>query len=113
MSIDRKERKIHCRLGEEGAPILVFELDDFVGAKKSIIWEYYGIRKGKLIKTVFELEGKIFEGEASQNTNLILGEHPIADQLGKLLLSNKVMRIVIGHDVKGKLRRPVRVEMKE
>jgi hypothetical protein len=109
INIDRKERKIHCRLGEEGAPILVFELDDFVGAEKSVIWEYYGIRKGKLIKTVFALEGKIFEGEASQNTNLILGEHPIADQLGKLLLSNKVMRIVIGHDVKGKLRKPVRV----
>lgn len=110
IDIDRREGKIHCRLGDKGALVFAFELYDFVGTEKSVTWEYYGIRKGELLKTIFELEGKIFEGKANHNTNLILGEHPIADQLRKLLLSNNVMRIVIGHDIKGKLRKPMRVK---
>ena len=107
--IDRyeKDHKIHWRLGGEEMPVLMFEIEDVTGPEKRIRWDYYGIRKGALIKTVFEIEGKIFEGEAGQNTKLTLGEHPIAVELGKLLLSDEVTRIITGHGLKGKLIKPV------
>lgn len=111
--INSKDRKIHCRLGEKEAPVLVFEVDDLYGPQEKVIWEYYGIRKGKLIKTTFEVEGKIFEGEAGKNTTFILGEHPISDKLRSLIISSQVRRIMIGHELKGKLRKPVLIERRE
>jgi hypothetical protein len=86
---------------------------DNIGNERRLRWEYYGNRKGQIIKTIFELEGKIYEGEGSVNSKLILGEHPISEELRKLLLSEEVLRIIIGHDVSGNLRKPVLVEMKE
>jgi hypothetical protein len=110
-SIDRYERGniIHWRLGDEEKPVLMFEMEDVTGPEKRIRWDYYGNRKKAMIKTVFEIEGKIFEGEAGQNTKLTLGGHPIAAELGKLLLSYEVVRIITGHDLKGKLRKPIPV----
>lgn len=102
-----KGRKIFWRLGGVEEPVLMFEMEDVIGPEQRIRWDYYGIRKGALIKTVFDFEGKIFESEAGQNTKLILGKHPIGVELGKLLLSDKVIRTITGHDLKGKLRKPV------
>jgi hypothetical protein len=111
IEIKNKEGTLHCQLIEGGTQILEFEMDDFIGSKQSINWEYYGNRKGQIIKTIFELKGKIYEGDATQKTKLSLGEHPIADKLRKLLISDEVVRIVIGHDVSGYLRKPVLVDL--
>jgi hypothetical protein len=106
-------RKIFWRLMGDDSTILEFEMDDSIGNEKSLRWEYYGNRKGQIIKTIFDLKGKIYEGEGTNNPRLVLGEHPISEELRKLILSENVLRIIIGHDVSGILRKPVRVEMKE
>jgi hypothetical protein len=113
IELKKIERKISCRLVGDASTILEFDLDDNIGNDKRLRWEYYGNRKGQIIKTIFELEGKIFVGEGTDNTKLQLGGHPISEELRRLILSEEVMRVIIGHDLSGKLRKPVRVEMKE
>jgi hypothetical protein len=86
----------------------MFEMEDVIGSEQRIRLDYYGNRKGALIKTLFEIEGRIFGSEAGQNTKLILGQCPIGNELKKLLLSDKVTRIITGDDLQGKLRKPYR-----
>ncbi len=51
----------------------------------------------------------MFEEEAKQNASLVLGKHAIAETLRELLLSDEIVRTVIGHNVSGFLRKPVRI----
>ena len=78
--------------------------------KKQFIWEFYGNRKHQIIKTTFSLEGLILEEESKQNVNLTLGTHEIANTLRELLLSDEVMLTVIGHNLSGILKKPVRIK---
>lgn len=112
IDIEKKESQIDCRLGNKDEPILEFRMDDFVGEEKKFIWEYYGNRKERIIKTTFELKGMVYEEEANPNAILLLGKHPISKTIRNLLLSDKVLRTVIGHNVSGFLRKPVCVEYK-
>lgn len=110
IDIEVKDSQIDCRLGDKDEPILEFRMDDFIGEEKKFIWEFYGNRKERIIKTTFELKGMVYEEEANPNANLFLGKHPISEALGNLLLSDKVVRTVIGHDVSGYLKKPVHVK---
>ncbi len=89
-----------------------FSLDDKVGVRKKDRWEYYGNRKQRIVKTAFELEGLILEEEAAENVSFVLGQHKIADTIRQLLLSDEVVRTMIGHDLSGVLKKPVRIEIK-
>ena len=50
------------------------------------------------------------EEESKQNVSFLLGKHVIADTLRELLLSDEVVRTMIGHNVSGVLKKPVRIE---
>lgn len=112
IELKKSGRKISWQLKGDDSRILEFGMDDNNGNEKNLRWEYYGNRKGQIIKTIFELKGKIYEEGGTNNSKLLLGDHPISEELRKLILSEEVLRIIIGHDLSGILRKPVRVEMK-
>jgi hypothetical protein len=105
------EDQIICRLAANEEAILEFRMDDKVGTKKRERWEFYGNRRQRIVKTVFDLEGLISE-EAKENVSFVLGKHIIAETIRELLLSDEVVRTMIGHNVSGVLRKPVRIEIK-
>ena len=103
------ENQIACQLAENEVPILELRIDDKVGTKRQTRWAYYGNRKQRIVKTVFELEGLIQEEETNEHVKFVLGTHTIAETLKGLLLSNEVVRTMMGHEVTGILRKPVQV----
>jgi acetoacetate decarboxylase len=110
IDIEKDGTQVVCRLAADQKRILEFTMDDKVGVMKQLKWEYYGNRKHQLIKTTFDLEGLMFEGGANQHASLVLGKHPIAETLRELFLSDEVVRTLIGHNVSGLLRKPVRMK---
>jgi hypothetical protein len=110
IDIARDNGQAVCRLALDGELIVEFRIEDHTGTEKQVTWEYYGIRKQHTIRTTFDLKGLFFEGESRQHAGLVLGKHAISETLGSLLLSEEPVRIIIGHDVSGFLRRPVRVD---
>ena len=104
------EGQITCHLATPGETILEFSMEDKIGTKKQETWEYYGSRKHQIIRTIFDLEGLILE-EANPNVSFALGIHELADTIRRLLLSNEVVRTMIGHNVAGVLRKPVPVRL--
>lgn len=109
----RDKGQISCQLAEQGESILEFRMDDEVGTNKRKRWEFYGKRKGRIVKTVFELEGSIAEGGVKQIARFVLGKHEIADSIKKLLLSDEIVRTMVGHQVSGVLRKPIPIDLGE
>jgi hypothetical protein len=107
----KDENQIACQLAENEEPILEFRMDDKVGTKKKIRWRFYGNRKQRIVITAFDLEGLILEEEPKENVKFVLGKHPIAETLKGLLLSNQIVRTMIGHDVTSILRKPVHIKL--
>ena len=109
IEITNQNGKIGCRLSENHSNILEFSADDALGTRQSITWAYYGIRRNKVIETDFKIEGNLSERNAAINSKLMLGDHPIGDALKALLISDKVIRVQIGHNFSGFLQKPVLV----
>lgn len=107
IDFEKDENQTVCRLNADEEPILEFRMDEKVGTKQQLKWEYYGNRKQRIIKTTFGFEGLILEEESKQNVSLTLGTHVIADTLRELLLSDEVVKTVIGHNLSGVLKKPV------
>ena len=110
IDIAKEEAKIGCWLAADGEQVLEFEMPDKTGPKKRAKWEFYGNRKKQMVKVVFDWEGYFLE-ETGGDVRFVLGKHPIADTIGRLLISDEVVRTWIGHDVSGVLRKPVRIEI--
>lgn len=110
IDIKTDNNRIVCRLAVGDQLILEFRMDDKAGPRKHYKWDYYGIRKQQVVKTTMDPEGFISEEESSGNVSLMLGEHAVADTLREILLSNEVMRTMIGHNVSSVLKKPVRIE---
>lgn len=110
IDMEKQENRVYCRLSDNNEPIMQFSVDDIIGEPKELIWEFYGNRKGKIIKTTFELKGLIYEDEANPEAMLSLGKHPITEIIRDLLLSDDVIRTMTGHNLTGILKKPVRVE---
>lgn len=110
IAIEKHSDQVTCRLAEKDELILEFSVRDRMGAQKQARWEYYGSRNKQIIKTIFDLEGKIFEGTIDDNgVDFALGTHRIANEVKKLLKSDEVVKIVIGNELSGILRKPVPV----
>lgn len=105
----KNEERVSCRLAADEELILEFAMDDKLGAQKQERWEFYGLRKGRTVRTAFDLEGLVWEEEAPGDATLVLGQHPIGQTLRTLLLSDDVVRTLIGHDIGGAIRKPVRL----
>jgi hypothetical protein len=110
IDIVKNNNQVICRLTSQETPILEFSMDDKVGTKTQYRWDYYGNRKQRIIQTTFDLEGLMSEEGANLNANLVLGNHAIANTLREILLSDEVVRTLIGHDVSGFLKKPVYIE---
>jgi hypothetical protein len=109
IDIVKEEAQIICRLAADGEQILEFEMPDKTGPKKQAKWEFYGNRKKQMVKVVFDWEGYFLE-ETGGDVRFVLGKHPIAETIGRLLISGEVVRTSIGHNVSGILRKPVPIE---
>jgi len=107
----KDENQIACQLSENEEPVLEFRMDDKVGTKQQTRWEFYGNRKQRIVITAFDLEGLFLEEETNENVKFILGKHTIAETLKGLLLSNEIVRTMIGHEVTGILRKPVQIQL--
>lgn len=106
------ENQIIYRMAENEESILEIKMDDKVGTKKQFRWEFYGNRKGRIVKTTFDLEGLILEEKTDQNVSFLLGEHKISQTIRELLHSDEVVRTKIGHNISGVLRKPVQIQLK-
>jgi hypothetical protein len=111
IDIETDNNRAACRLAVGDQMILEFKMDDKAGPRKHYKWDYYGTRKRRVVKTTMDPEGSISDEEFSGNASLVLGEHPIADTLRAILLSEEVVRTMIGHNVSSVLKKPVRLDI--
>lgn len=110
IAIEKNNDQVTCRLAEGDELIFEFSLNDHVGTQKQERWEYYGNRNQQIIKTRFDLEGKFFEAvNDDSGVRFVLGAHRIANDVKKLLKSNEIVKIIIGNELSGILRKPVKV----
>ncbi len=108
IEIMKHDNTITCRITHKGELLLQFSLPDIVGTERQFRWNFYGNRKQQIVKTGFDIEGKIFEGAGEiENVDFTLGQHRIANELRSLLKNEQVLRVVIGNELSGILRKPV------
>jgi hypothetical protein len=111
IDIKLENNRIVCRLSEGGQLILEFKINDKAGSRKHYKWDYYGIRKQQIVKTTMDTEGLISDEEFDGNASLVLGAHPLANTLRKILLSEEIVRTVIGHNLSSTLKKPNRIDL--
>jgi hypothetical protein len=111
IDIKMDNNRIICQLAVGDQMILEFKMDDKTGPKNHYKWDYYGIRKQQVVKTTMDPEGFISEEESNGNASLVLGEHAVADTLREIILSDDVVRTMIGHEVSSVLEKPVRIKV--
>jgi hypothetical protein len=112
IEIKLENNRILCQLAAEGQLILEFKMDHRTGPRAHYQWDYYGVRKGRIVKTTMDPEGFISEEQSGGNASLMLGDHKVADTLREILISDEIVRTVIGHNVSSTLKKPVRIETK-
>jgi len=105
----RENNEVAWSLSHDSAPILDFRVQDGFGAKRREQWQYYGRRKEQTVLTIFDMEGPILDRTGGMDAHLSLGSHPIASELRGLLVSEDIVRTVVGHEISGILRKPVPV----
>ena len=105
----RQANQVAWTLSEHGAPVLEFGMQDGVGARQQEQWQYYGTRNGQTVLTTFEVKGPILDRSTRMGAHLGLGSHAIAAVLRQLLISEDIVRTVVGHGVSAVLRKPVPV----
>jgi hypothetical protein len=111
IDIKTDNNRIACQLAVGDQLILKFKMNDKAGSRKHYNWDYYGTRKQQIVKTTMDPEGFISDEESSGNASLILGEHAVADTLREILLSDEVVRTMIGHKVSSILKKPVHIKV--
>lgn len=110
IEIMQENNRILCRLAAEGQLILEFKMDHRTGPRAHYRWDYYGVRKQRIVKTTMDPEGFISEEKSGGNASLVLGNHKIADTLREILISNEVVGTVIGNNLSSTLKKPVYVD---
>jgi hypothetical protein len=101
--------QVDWTLSKHGVPILQFGAQDELGNRMQVQWQYYGTRSGKTVLTTFDVEGPILDRGGGDGAYLSLGSHPIALELRQLLVSEDIVRTLVGHEVTAVLRKPVPV----
>jgi Acetoacetate decarboxylase (ADC) len=107
IDIVKDHDQANCRLALQGELILEFNLQDHVGPERKLQWNFYGIRKQRIIKTTFDFEGLVYEEDYPSNSKLILGKHAISNMIRELLISEEIQRVSIGHLMTGIWKKPV------
>jgi hypothetical protein len=110
IDIEKEENRVNCRLGKDDEPIMQFGIENVSGDPKQLIWDFYGTREGKTLLTTFKFKGLIYENQDSPEAMISFGSHPLSGNIKKLLLSEEVVRIVIGNNLTGDLNKPLPVE---
>jgi hypothetical protein len=110
-TIEMEKRTDHTiwRLAQNGSPILELGMEDRVGEHANRTWTFVGHRKNQVVKTVFEIQGVIWEGQRDGGAFLNLGTHPISETLRSIVIDDSATRIEIGHRLSGTLKKPVRL----
>lgn len=111
IEFEKENNRITCRLAEADKLILEFTMDDRAGSMQHFHWDYYGLRKGKIVRTTMDPQGLISFGESGGNASLRLGEHVVADTLREILSSDEIVRTIIGSKVSSTLTKPVQIDM--
>ena len=111
IDIKMENNRLVCRLAAGDQLILEFKMNDKAGSWKHYKWGYYGIRKQQIVKTTMDPEGFISDEGFDESASLVLGAHPVADTLREILLTEEVVRTIIGHKVSSILKKPVRIKM--
>jgi len=103
------DNKATWQLAKDSESILSFSLINETGQQDQFQWNYLGVRRQQVMLTKFEIEGIIAEINPEPNSTFQLGSHPIADKLHSIILSDKIERAIIGHQIKGHLHKAVKV----
>lgn len=101
---------VYCVLKENDKLIFDFKMELRPGEEKTKDWIFIGNRKGRLLKTIFNMKGEIYSGDDPGMIELNFGSHPVSSKLQKSIVSLKPRKIEIGHKLKGVLRKPVEPE---
>ena len=108
IDIMKHDNTITCQIKHKGELMFQFSLPDKVGTERQFRWNFYGNRKQQMVKTSFDIEGKIYNGaDRSESVQFKLGQHSIANELRGLLKNEQVLSFTIGNELSGILRKPV------
>jgi hypothetical protein len=108
IDITRQDNTITCQITHQGELVLQFSLPDRMGIERQFRWNFYGYRKQQIVRTSFDIEGKIYEGAGeNESVDFTLGHHKVANELRSMLKNEQVLSVVIGNELSGILRKPV------
>ena len=96
-----------CRLLNEEGLILGFSLENHDGVNREFTWDMYGLRKDKIVRTSFEFQGNYFETGDVEGAYLYFGTQKMSMEIENLLVSDKLVKIIVGEHLSGILRKPV------
>jgi hypothetical protein len=89
-----------CQVHAEGKGIITLEVKKFVAEPQSWDWYLYGVRDGRILRTLVQIQGQRGLSDVREGASYTLGDHPIAEELRSLEIGN----ISITHEYAPKLR---------
>lgn len=106
IDIMRGEEVTECRLCNDEGFVLGYSVENQTGPLGEFAWNLYGLRKKKILRTLFEFSGNIYE-TVECDGSVVFGDQSMSKELEALMVSDKIEKIVIGEHLSGILKKPV------
>ncbi len=106
IDIDDSGETNGCKLSSNGKDIFTLEVKKIEAGAVPINFSCYTIKDDQLIKTFVPTQGEFASSQNSEDIKCVLGDHPIAEELKSIGISDKAVEYYYASKVQGLLFPP-------
>jgi hypothetical protein len=94
ITFEETGESLRCRLRAEGKDIIALEGEKLDTRPRSLVWPNYTVKGDELLKTPVQVQGEMGISMLRGGVTYTLGDHPIADELRSLDVSEKAVQYI-------------------
>jgi hypothetical protein len=94
ITFEEMGESLRCRVRAEGKDIITLEGEKLATKPQSTEWPTYSVKGDELLKTRTQVQGEMGVSALRGGVTYTLGDHPIADELRSLDISDKAVQYI-------------------
>jgi hypothetical protein len=103
ITFEETGESLRCRVRAEGKDIIALEGEKLATRPRSMVWPNYTVKGDELLKTPVQVQGEMGISMLRGGVTYTLGDHPIADELRSLDISDKAVQHIYAPQVQSLL----------
>lgn len=104
ITFEETGESLRCRVRAEGKDIIALEGEKLDTRPRSMVWPNYTVKGDELLKTPIQGQGEMGISMLRGGATYTLGDHPIADELRSLDVSEKAVQYIYAPQAQSLLR---------